>query len=95
MRNDDAEGLRLEGVSEEPHQEAAFFYGLFLRGHSLEELRRDIGVPPQVLTCWQRLWRHEPRAQEHCAQILTYRRQVLAIFNSLVSLEMALSHWRQ
>ena len=29
-----------------PQREAAFFYGLFLRGHSAEELRRDIEVPP-------------------------------------------------
>ena len=31
-----------------PQREAAFFYGLFLRGHSPEQLRRDISVPPQV-----------------------------------------------
>src|SRR5579884_3309699 len=29
-----------------PQREAAFFYGLFLRGHSAEQLRRDIEVPP-------------------------------------------------
>ena len=34
---------------EYPQREAAFFYGLFLRGHSAEELRRDIEVPAQVL----------------------------------------------
>ena len=27
-----------------PQREAAFFYGLFLRGHSADELRRDIRV---------------------------------------------------
>jgi hypothetical protein len=27
-----------------PQREAAFFYGLFLRGHSPEQLRRDIEV---------------------------------------------------
>ena len=32
-----------------PQREAAFFYGLFLRGHSPEELRRDIEVPAAVL----------------------------------------------
>ena len=32
-----------------PQREAAFFYGLFLRGHSAEELRRDIEVPQAVL----------------------------------------------
>ena len=28
-----------------PQREAAFFYGLFLRGHSAEQLKRDIAVP--------------------------------------------------
>ena len=28
-----------------PQREAAFFYGLFLRGHSADQLRRDISVP--------------------------------------------------
>ena len=28
-----------------PQREAAFFYGLFLRGHSADKLRRDIEVP--------------------------------------------------
>jgi hypothetical protein len=31
-----------------PQREAAFFYGLFLRGHSVEQLRRDIEVPPAI-----------------------------------------------
>src|SRR5438034_7106624 len=30
---------------EYPQREAAFFYGLFLRGHSADQLRRDIEVP--------------------------------------------------
>ena len=37
-----------------PQREAAFFYGLFLRGHSPEQLRRDISVPPQVAAKWGR-----------------------------------------
>ncbi len=37
-----------------PQREAAFFYGLFLRGHSAEQLRRDIEVPPAVLAKWHR-----------------------------------------
>src|SRR5712692_2767434 len=37
-----------------PQREAAFFYGLFLRGHSPEQLRRDIEVPPAVLAKWHR-----------------------------------------
>jgi len=80
---------------EPPHREAAYFYGLFMRGHSLEKLRRDIDVPGEVVSRWQRLWRKEPASQRSCEGILLYRRQVLAIFNTLVSLEVALSHLRQ
>ena len=36
-----------------PQREAAFFYGLFLRGHSADELRRDIEVPPAVVAKWE------------------------------------------
>ena len=35
-----------------PHREAAFFYGLFLRGHSLNALREDIDVPRPVVDKW-------------------------------------------
>lgn len=80
---------------EPPQREAAYFYGLFMRGHSLEQLRRDIDVPGEVLSRWQRLWRHEPHSRHRLEYILSYRRQVLAIFNALVSLEIALSHLRQ
>lgn len=80
---------------EPPHREAAYFYGLFMRGHSLEQLRRDIEVPAEVLTRWQRLWRKEPLARRRLEEMLGYRRQVLAIFNTLVALEVALSHLRQ
>ena len=37
-----------------PQREAAFFYGLFLRGHSADELRRDIQVPAGVLAKWDK-----------------------------------------
>lgn len=80
---------------EPPQREAAYFYGLFLRGHSLDELRRDISVPDPVLARWQRFWRHDPHNRRHYEEILTYRRQVLTIFNTLVALELALSHLRQ
>ncbi len=78
-----------------PQREAAFFYGLFLRGHSLEELRRDIDVPPRVLCAWEQLWGREPHMRQVLRHLLSYRRQVLMIFNTLVSLEIALSHLRQ
>lgn len=37
-----------------PMREAAMFYGLFLRGHSAEALRRDIDVPKDMLVKWMR-----------------------------------------
>lgn len=80
---------------EPPNREAAYFYGLFMRGHSLETLRRDIDVPDEVLSRWQRLWRHEPHRQRHLEEVVNYRRQVLTIFNTLVALEVALSRLRQ
>ncbi|MGH9804152.1 MAG: hypothetical protein ACRD4D_03185 [Candidatus Acidiferrales bacterium] len=80
---------------EPPHREAAYFYGLFMRGHSLDELRRDIGVPPSVVARWQRVWGREPLSRQRYEDILSYRQQVLMIFNTLVSLEVALSHLRQ
>ena len=43
-----------------PQREAAFFYGLFLRGHSAEQLRRDIEVPTAVLLKWHREAEREP-----------------------------------
>ena len=44
-----------------PQREAAFFYGLFLRGHSPDELRRDIEVPAAVLAKWDRESEREPQ----------------------------------
>ncbi len=85
----------LHHAPDAPHREAAFFYGLFLRGHSLEELREDIDVPLRVLRSWERLWGREPHTRQLLRHLLTYRRQVLAIFNTLINLEIALSHLRQ
>jgi len=95
MASANGNGISEAAGLESPQQEAAFFYGLFMRGHSLDELRRDIGVPGEVLTRWERLWRHEPHVQRRCDRMFRYRLQVLAIFNTLVSLELALSHLRQ
>lgn len=67
-----------------PQREAAFFYGLFLRGHSPDELRRDIEVPPDVLARWHRQAEREPDQRELFERILEYRRSVLAIFESLL-----------
>ena len=67
-----------------PQREAAFFYGLFLRGHSAEQLRRDIEVPPAVLAKWHRDAEREPELRDIFFRMVEYRRHVLAIFDSLV-----------
>jgi hypothetical protein len=72
---------------EYPQREAAFFYGLFLRGHSAEELRRDIEVPPQVLARWHREAEREPSLRDVLERMVEYRRHVLAIFDSLIGFD--------
>ena len=67
-----------------PQREAAFFYGLFLRGHSADQLRRDIEVPAKVLIKWHREAEHDPQLRDIFARMVDYRRHVLAIFDSLV-----------
>jgi hypothetical protein len=67
-----------------PQREAAFFYGLFLRGHSPDQLRRDIAVPAAVLAKWHKDAEREPELRSVFARMLEYRRHVLAIFDSLV-----------
>jgi hypothetical protein len=67
-----------------PQREAAFFYGLFLRGHSADELRRDIAVPAAVLAKWDRESQHEPQLRPLLERIVNYRRHVLAIFENLI-----------
>jgi len=72
---------------EYPQREAAFFYGLFLRGHSAEGLRRDIEVPPAVLAKWHREAERDPQLGDIFARMVDYRRRVLAIFDLLVESE--------
>ncbi len=72
----------------EPQHEAAFFYGLFLRGHPLQKLREDIDVPAHTLERWQREATRAPWVRPSIDRILSYRRHVLAIFDSLVFKEM-------
>ncbi|MFY9802626.1 MAG: hypothetical protein WA211_04540 [Candidatus Acidiferrales bacterium] len=67
-----------------PQREAAFFYGLFLRGHSAEELRRDIQVPATVLAKWDRETVREPQLRPVLQKIVQYRQHVLAIFENLI-----------
>jgi len=72
----------------EPRHEAAFFYGLFLRGHPLQKLRADIDVSPKVLEDWQRMAMRDPWYQATVERMVMYRKEVLAIFDSLVFREM-------
>lgn len=67
-----------------PQREAAFFYGLFLRGHSAEQLRRDIEVPSAVLAKWHRDAERDPELRDVFTRVVEYRRSVLAIFDTLV-----------
>jgi len=73
---------------EYPQREAAFFYGLFLRGHSAEKLRQDIEVPPAVLAKWHRDAEREPQLRSVFSRMLEYRRHVLALFDALVVSEV-------
>ncbi len=68
-------------------KEAAMFYGLFLRGHSLEAIRRDIDVPLATLQKWLRPNRFEQSFRENLHRMYRYRKQVLAIFEELVTSE--------
>ena len=68
-----------------PHREAAFFYALFLRGHGVESLRRDIDVPDEVFTKWMRAADFEAPFRESLQRMYDYRKQVLAIFDSLIA----------
>jgi len=69
---------------EYPQREAAFFYGLFLRGHTVAELRRDIEIPVATLAKWDRESAREPELRPLLERIVNYRRHVLAIFEALV-----------
>jgi hypothetical protein len=75
-----------------PQREAAMFYGLFLRGHSAETLRRDIDVPKPLLEKWFRTRRYEQNFKNSLHRVYTYRKQVLAIFDELVHNERNHSH---
>ncbi|OFW37771.1 MAG: hypothetical protein A3J28_01880 [Acidobacteria bacterium RIFCSPLOWO2_12_FULL_60_22] len=77
----------LTGLS--PQREAAFFYGLFLRGHSIESLRRDIDVSPETLARWQTLQHHDPWYREAIEIMVPFRKRVLAIFESLITSEFS------
>ena len=67
-----------------PQREAAFFYGLFLRGHDIETLRQDIDVPRTMLDKWLKAQDFEANFRENLHRVYVYRKQVLAIFDGLI-----------
>ncbi len=67
-----------------PQREAAFFYGLFLRGHPAEALRQDIDVPRSTFDKWMKANDFEAGFRESLQRVYAYRKQVLAIFDGLV-----------
>jgi hypothetical protein len=70
-----------------PQREAALFYGMFLRGHSVEALRRDIDVPRKLLDKLMRRHRNEAQVRQKLQRAYLYRKRVLAIFDELVTRE--------
>src|SRR5437763_10725294 len=76
---------------EYPQREAAFFYGLFLRGHSADQLRRDIEVPSAVLAKWHREAERDPQLKDVFERMVDYRRHVLEnIFQLRIALGFAM-----
>jgi hypothetical protein len=74
-----------------PQREAAMFYGLFLRGHPVEVLRKDIDIPRRLFEKWQRARYYEPSFRNSLRRIYQHRKMVLAFFNELVLSETARS----
>lgn len=70
-----------------PQREAALFYGLFLRGHPAEALRRDIDVPKKLLDKMLKRHRNETAVRAKLQRVYHYRKQVLAVFDELVTRE--------
>jgi predicted CopG family antitoxin len=73
-----------EGDPLAPQREAAMFYGLFLRGHSAEALRRDIELPREVLDRLTKRKTSEDSFRQSIERVYHYRRKVLAIFDELI-----------
>ena len=68
-----------------PQREAAFFYGLFLRGHSVDALRQDIDVPRVIIDKWVKAKDFQGAFRADLDRVYQYRKRVLAIFEGLVS----------
>lgn len=75
-----------------PQREAAFFYGLFLRGHSVDTLRQDIDIPRGVADKWVKHKDFQGSFRADLDRVYQYRKRVLAIFDGLISNEQAHLH---
>ncbi len=76
-----------------PQTEAALFFGLFLKGHSADALRAEIDIPPKLLKKWMRAREYDRDFREQLRQMYVYRKQVLAIFDSLVLSSQTQNAW--
>ena len=70
------------------------FYGLFLRGHSADSIRAEIDIPPRLFRKWMRAREWDENFRNDLQKMYQYRKQVLAIFDSLVTSEKAMSSWQ-
>ena len=77
-----------------PQREAAFFYGLFLRGHSLDALRQDIDISPKVREKWRKARDFQAGFLSDLERIYAFRKQVLVVFEALVHTEIINSRQR-
>ena len=77
-----------------PQTEAAMFYGMFLRGHSADSIRRQIDISPKVFEKWMRVQEYDDHFREQLKRMYAYRKRVLAIFDSLVTCEEAKHVWQ-
>ena len=70
------------------------FYGLFLRGHSLDSIREEIDIPPSTFRKWMKAREYDQGFRNDLRRMYQYRKQVLAIFESLVTSENATVGWQ-
>jgi hypothetical protein len=68
-------------------REAAMFYGLFLRGHDADQLRRDIAIPKETFDRWLHHPLYDCNFRESVKRIYFFRQKVLAVFDELVDRE--------
>ena len=84
----------LEAEMHAPQREAAIFYGMFLRGRPVESLRQEIDVSPKLYHRWMRAREYDKSFRENLRRMYVYRKQVLAIFESLVTSDQSARNWQ-